>query len=511
MPDIQWPGPKTSFPLQFPGAERIRAWRRLWDTTRIDVTTPSVDLTDFAYTPNAAQTRRAWELSNASTLRRLANSGPITTGGQAITDCITADIATISSDLLFGDGFQLDFGAASPTPRMGELLDQTVPVLVESAEECAALGGVYFRVLWDAEMDDRPQLMLLQPDMTIPHWWGQKLIGAISIQTLSRVDGDKEGTVWRLVSVFGTSEGDGWTAMRLAKGSAEELGAYKPLDSHPKTAALKPNDSDGLTHMVEEGTGLPLVYIPNLRPSREPGNPMGRSDMDSAEVWLPMLGDAWTGWWRNIRAARDRMFIPEDLLSSTGRVSAQQSLRTRYFDDDTEAFNLANTDPADGMGMEVVSFAIRSEQYYQTVKTLLLRIAMSAGYAPQVVDVEGDMTAPASGTALRQRDMRSIRTVTKKRRYWTTGLRQLITKLAETDQRVYGQTHGDMTDMTVRWPEIGRPDANSLAQTGALLANARIASIDTIVDLLHPDWSAEDRLREVRRIEAESDLTPTFP
>ena len=41
---------------------------------------------------------------------------------------------------------------------------------------CAALGGVYLRVVWDTDVDDKPWLDLVPPDAAIPEFRYDRLV-----------------------------------------------------------------------------------------------------------------------------------------------------------------------------------------------------------------------------------------------------------------------------------------------------------------------------------------------
>ena len=66
-----------------------------------------------------------------------------------------------------------------PTSRTtsSDLIDDgTHSTLIEAAETCAALGGVFLRVVWDTDIQDRPWIDLVPPDAAVPEFKYGRLV-----------------------------------------------------------------------------------------------------------------------------------------------------------------------------------------------------------------------------------------------------------------------------------------------------------------------------------------------
>ena len=76
--------------------------------------------------------------------------------------------------------------------------------------------------------------------------------------------------------------------------------------------------------------------------------------------------------------------------------------------------------------------------------------------------------------------------------------------------RLSARNSGLMTVMgeefSVELPTNSQPDISQLAQIVEQLERAGAVSTQTKVDILHPDWSEEQRAEEVERIRAENGM-----
>ena len=86
---------------------------------------------------------------------------------------LAAEIAQSSADLLFGDPPELRIEEnEKASDRLHEIAQASglVNTLLEAAELCAALSGVYLRVSWDTEVTDHPFLTVVNADRAVPEF-----------------------------------------------------------------------------------------------------------------------------------------------------------------------------------------------------------------------------------------------------------------------------------------------------------------------------------------------------
>ncbi|GAA2915153.1 hypothetical protein GCM10010478_12800 [Streptomyces erythrogriseus] len=82
---------------------------------------------------------------------------------------LASAIAGASANLLFGDMPSFKAEDEATQERLDEFVDDGLhAALREGAEVASALGGVYLRVVWDAEVRDHPWISVVHPDCAVP-------------------------------------------------------------------------------------------------------------------------------------------------------------------------------------------------------------------------------------------------------------------------------------------------------------------------------------------------------
>lgn len=419
---------------------------------------------------------------------------------------VAADLATASADLLFSEAprFLLsDTAPATLRTRVDDLVNtpEMHSTLLEAAEVAAALSGVFLRIVWDATTTDHAMVDVVHPDRAVPEWrWGR--LNAVTFWEV--LDTTNKNTTLRHLE----RHEPGRILHGLYQGETGQLGRPIPLADHPATAYLTDLvDADGaITTGVDD---LAAAYIPNIRPTRRWRSvahlaPYGRSDYEGIEPLMDALDEVYSSWMRDIRLAKARLIVPENMLDSRGRGKGLT------FDDDREVFTGA---PMGGkiadQGIEAQQFAIRHEEHRATAVDLLHALLRTAGYSPATF---GDSTIATTNTAteIKARDKVSERTRDKKSRYWASALGPFIRTLVNIDATVFGGER--LTDVVqVKFPENAQVDTLELAQTASQLRAAQAASTETLVRMLHPNWDAAEVDDEVAKVLAEAGTTVTDP
>ncbi len=271
---------------------------------------------------------------------------------------LAAEIAQSSADLLFGEMPELQ-ASKEAQQRLDEIAVESglANVLLEAAEICAAISGVYLRVSWDAEIADFPFVTAVAADHAVPEFaYGRYLRGVTFWRELPA----KDRSVWRHLE----RHEPGVILHGLYVGDKTHLGRSVPLVDHEQTAGLEPAVS------APEGTRLLTWYVPNVRPNRgEPHSPHGRADIQGAEELLDGLDETYSSWVRDIRLGKARILVPHEALESAGERGGG-----RWFDTDAEVFTeLDGLDPKD-MNITVAEFSIRAADHAATALSLLERI-----------------------------------------------------------------------------------------------------------------------------------------
>jgi hypothetical protein len=171
---------------------------------------------------------------------------------------IAADIARTSAELLFAEPPQITVeeqgGDEKTQDRLNILVDDGLhSTLLEAAEVCAALGGVYLRICWDADVADRPWLSAVHADAAVPEWrWG--VLAAVTFW--EELSNDSREVVRHL-----ERHERGVILHGVYKGTPEDLGKPMDLQAFPETAVFEPVVETGLDKLTAE-------YVPNMKPNR---------------------------------------------------------------------------------------------------------------------------------------------------------------------------------------------------------------------------------------------------
>lgn len=404
---------------------------------------------------------------------------------------VAADIAATGASLLFGRAPRFSIFDASlgdteegSQNRLEEILTGAglESKLHEAAERGAAEGDVFLKCRYDREALDMPDIQVVSGADALPEYRLGRLRRAHFFTPLRTERGT--GRVWRVYECYEP----GRISTRVYWGDAASLGQERP-------EALAALGMEAVTETpVDE---LLAAHIVNMRPSRLwPEENKGRSDFEGLRDLMDSLDEVYTSWLRDIRLAKSRLIVPAEFLRRNPAELFREGRYTYDFDEDVETL-VALDIGGDGVEMKITpsQFAIRAQEHAATFESTLRAIISMAGYSPQSfgLDIEG---SAQSGTARRLMERKSLSTNAKKQSYWKAPLEGFLTAVLRLDQALYGNP-ALQADHSVR-VELRDPaesDPAELAGTVRLLREARAASLETAVRMLHPGWS-EKRVQE---------------
>lgn len=363
---------------------------------------------------------------------------------------------------------------------------------------CAALGGVYLRIVWDTSVSDKPWVQPVPFDVGVPAFAYDKLKSVTFWQVLE----DNGTDVIRHLEMHDTAQNR--IIHGVYQGDQSDLGEIVPLSDFPATARVF-NDLKGDTLNLPD---LPfdassVVYVPNIRPNkiwRDLGPqtwPLGRSDYQGIEPIMDQLDECYSSWMRDVQLGVSRLIVPPEYLDNIGRGQGA------VFEPDRRVFTPLNM-LHDGSGSPSITenqFKIRWQEHQNTCTDLVNRIVQEAGYSPQSFgDYQGN--APTA-TEIEARERTSLMTRQKKIRYWRPALRDIIYSLMCVAREYFGATAIIPERPELVFPPVALPDVQVMAQTVAALAGAEAASKRTLVAMAHPDWDDEQVAEEVQLIISE--------
>jgi A118 family predicted phage portal protein len=420
---------------------------------------------------------------------------------------LAADIAQTSADLLFSEQPKLYIPEAHEETAVGNskevqqrLLDLAdddgiYNTLLEAAEICAALSGVFLRVSWDRSVADHPILTAVHPDSAIPEFaWGR--LSSVVFWRYAAEDGDN---IYRLLE----SHDPGYITHGLYKGTREILGFQVPLSTLPQTMGLLAGmelEAQAVTEELPMPTGLKdltAVYIPNIRPNRRDRSlPIGRSDYQGVEGLMDALDETYTSWMRELRLCRARIMLPYELLNVKGKGKGAD------FDQDQEIFVTTNDLVGEEGGkIEFIQPAIRTAEHMATATDLVMRIVVTAGYSPESFGLKGEGRMMMTATEVMAKQQRSMITRAKKASYWSEPVERILTRYLELDTLMFGGP--GVFEPTIEFADSVEEDPKDTAQTIQLLDAAMAVSLETKVKMAHPEWEPEEVKAEVKAIQDE--------
>ena len=410
---------------------------------------------------------------------------------------IAADIAATSASLLFDTPPTFTVDNEQAQVYLDEMLnDDRFPAdLLVMAESCAALGGVYGRIMWDTEVSANPWIDFVDADSAYPEFSYGKLTAITFHEELPKLD---EKHVWRLLSRYTK----GRIEYSLYEGRANNLGEPRPLANHPATEALS-NVVDSQSGVDSHTAGIAAVYIPNARPVvgfRGDGQlrNIGRPDI-SPDLFplFDMLDETWTDMRREMRLGKQRAVVPEYWLDSQGFGKGQQ------FDHDREFYDAVASTPTEGQGVQFYSPELRFEYYLNLADKIVLEILRRANYSPATFGLAGtNGSGQKTAREIESEYQSSIQTWKSKSRYMRAGLSELSNSLLEVHAWLHNLTPPKervKVDMTAPVQETMLDKASTIQALDA----ARAISTQQKIDMLHHEWDEQDKQAEVERIIAE--------
>lgn len=399
---------------------------------------------------------------------------------------IANDIAETSSTFLFGESPVIRFNSDSEAMKEAQSqLDKMLTEsgffnkLVEGAEVASALGGVYIKVAWDSELSEHPIPVVCQCDDAFPTF----KFGKLSKVSFAYEVSNDGSTVYRLIETISK----GKIENTLYQGSSDNLGNKVALSSCGATKDLKEE--------VDTADVMTCVYVPNLLPNKlNRRSPQGRSDYQGQETLMDALDETFSAWMLDVQIARGKIHVPSGYVKQIGENGKKK------FNIDTMMYEELDIDPTMmTKPIEATQFDIRSQQFEQTCLNLLDRIITSAGYSPQSFGLNIAGRAE-SGTALNVRERKSFGTTSKKQNYWEEPIKALVKAMCCIKNAFLGGKFNCDLDVNVAFMDSVSNNITEVSTSVKTLADAKAASTETKVRMVHPEWTDTQVEEEVERI-----------
>jgi len=442
-------------------------------------------------------------------------------GGREVHVPLAADIARTSATLVAGDAPTLKWEDDDKAQTAwNELADEMgwANLVREAFEVASPTGGAFLRPAWDEEVADHPLGQAVPADEALGEWRFGRLRSATFVVELPPPTGWKQlekSEVWRHLE----HHEPGQIRHELWLGTTTNVGSARPLAEHPETAN-RPAVID--TTSIRPKRVL-VEYIPNLLPNPLITLPMGRSDLQGVEGLMDMLDETVDSWMRDIQLGKARILASKEAMDPVsaagsgggggrGLFGRRNTTPARSFDVDAEVFEWMDIPGEDSSGKPMpftqVQFEIRFAEHEATALFWVEQIVSRAGFAPQTFGLHVD--GQLSGTAMKRRDIRSHQTKDLKRGY----AKNPIERFAETLMLIGAakfSTAKPKKRPVLEWKE-STADPLENAQVIELLARARVASLEVLVAMAHPDWDSDQVDEEVKALlkEREKEMAPVM-
>lgn len=415
---------------------------------------------------------------------------------------LAKQIAKVSAGLLFSEPPTFTVEDQAVQERLNELTDDGLhATLLEGAQRCAALGGVYLAVVWDRDVvADRPWLTAIHPDSAV----GEFSYGRLTAVTYWRVISSSKA---RRVRHLERHE-PGRILHAVYDGTEDHLGTPVPLTDYPETKGIA--QYVNADQAIETGyPGLTSEYVPNMLPSPFEGTygvNFGASDYDGTETLLDALDMAASSLTRDVDLGKARIIVPAEYLMKNGPGQGASA------DLDREVYEPINT-LDEGKGITFVQAQIRVGEHTAVMDAMKREIVGTAGYSGRGFGLD-EAASAVTATEVNSLDRRDAITRDHKARYWGPALASILEAMLHIDRKFFPRVAapvegeaapepvppGVIERPTVEWPDAVSVDPEAQARTLSLLEQARAISTETKVRQLHPDWDDTQVEEEVARI-----------
>ena len=413
---------------------------------------------------------------------------------------IAADLSALSAGMIFADSPVFTCDDERTQERVDEIMQQAdfYSVCLQAAELASAFGGVFLKWSWNKN-DGFPRITAVPADAGLPYWQGGDVV---KIKLWNIVREDEHGTVYRLQEEYTP---DGHIRSKLMRGDVTNLGTEAPMDSIEETAGISPDAYCGADVML-------ACYVPNILPNRAaPHLRFGRSDYEGLYGLFDALDEAYSAIQRETRLTKTMVVVPMEYLRKRDdiRHSYNSNFNTAtketqwVFSNGKGAFVALDIDTTENSSpITVINPEIRAESRIAQVDDIVRRILSMAGYAPQSAGLDINGSAE-SGTALNVRERKSLRTSEVKKTFWWHAINDVIRSMLALDKAVFRSGVNPDVDFSIELPGNSQPDIAQLAEVIEQLERAGAVSVETKVDMLHPDWDEARKAAETAKIRME--------
>jgi hypothetical protein len=369
-------------------------------------------------------------------------------------------------------------------------------------------GEVWWRIYTDTNQSDYPLVEWHSRTNVYPYWSGRRFTAVAFVYEIQRT----EDQVWRYVQYHEDERVENALYVSSAVTSYMPAGPYgrdvtpelDPMRLQQLGRQVSLDSQDYTADLAEEWDhGLPMLagrMINNVPRTRR----IGKSDYDGVEDLLFDLNEAHSVDAENFKlAGKKRAVMPRRYQGMAGEADISEEIF--WVEEGTDEM-----DPQEGpfkileYSYDAASSIARKEDLERTVITRV-------GLVRQFVDTNPTDGFAQSGAALRTRLLPTALAAHGKAREWDGLLPRVLSLMQQVD--ALDEAHGGFgrpwqdpqgIPSITRASVLPEDPQDKATRHQTLIAN-ELESIETAIDDLHPDWSPDRKILEVKRILANRD------
>lgn len=321
---------------------------------------------------------------------------------------------------------------------------------------------------------------------------------------------------YRLDEIYSTTDkGDACISYKLyklnvAKGTEDAV----PLTTLLDTAKYAEKD-----FIVFDGIkGILAFEKPNKSSLLFSESDYGASDYEGAIDSFDAMDEAYTNIFKELRTNRTVRYIPKDMIPKS--MNGEFALN----DDFTDAYVQIESDVDQNSKNEITFSMIpdKTESHKAKFLTALTTALNKAGLSPYAIGITGLESVNASAESQQERNKVTLETRKAKMSLWKPFIEEMLIKILELNDWLVKNklVEQDYKDNGIKWEDIEIQVSfgdyiveteNSIIGQAINKLGAGIASTETAIKEIHPDWTDEQVMEEVNKIRYEKGMALDTP
>jgi len=433
-------------------------------------------------------------------------------------------IASKMGYILFGNGINIEVVCydenGNPDEKKSDIVREEIITLYSKLEMERKLqlgasteswcGHVFYKLSIDNTISDYPIIEVAD----ITHGRVVKQRGIVKAIIFPKYYKEKSKD-YRLDEIYSTTDkGDACITYKLfqldvVKGTEKEVG----LSTLEQTRVYEDKD------VVFEGIkGILAFEKPNKSSLLFSESDYGASDYEGAIDSFDAMDEAYTNIFKELRTNRTVRYIPKDMIPKS--FNGEFALN----DDFTDAYVQVESD-VDQNSKNEITFSIipdKTESHKAKFLTALTTALNKAGLSPYAIGITGLESVNASAESQQERNKVTLETRKAKMSLWKPFIEEMLIKILELNDWMieHKLVEQDYKDNGIKWENIDIQVSfgdyiveteNSIIGQAINKLQAGVASTETAIKEIHPDWTDEQVMEEVNRIRYEKGVALDTP